>query len=200
MHTDMELRLARWVSQGLHPFLISPLAVLAVLYLDTGSLWQALKWAGLISLLILAPATLYLQRKLARREYSDADVSLTHQRNGFYIFGAVTMLVSFAVVLWLQPPEVLISLFVAGLITLAAAILITRLWLKASIHTGVMAGSAAALAFYSLPLAVAMIGLTLLVAWARVTLRRHTLPEVVVGFTIAAVIVGGVMLYGAANA
>lgn len=187
-------RVARLISLILHPFLISPLSIVILLYLDAGSLLAALGWAGLCAAFVVAPGILYIRQKLRTKQFSDADVSVREQRHGFYLFGAVCMAICFGVLLWLDAPSLLISLFIAALFSVTTFAIVTRLWTKVSIHAGVMAGVAVAVAFYSLPLAL-LLGLgTLLVSWARLVLRRHTALQAVLGWVIAAVCVVGVFL------
>ena len=187
-----KVRLARLVSLGLHPFLMAPLSIVLVLYLNTGHLWGALGWAGLCAAFVVAPAMLYLKHGLSQKHLSDADVSVREQRHRFYLFGAACMAVCFAVFWGLGAPPVLLAFFTAALMSVVAAAAITRLWTKVSIHAGVMAGATVAVAFYSLPWAVGLAGCTVVVAWARLVLKRHTLLQAVLGGLVALVCVSGV--------
>ncbi len=189
-----QTRLAKLISQALHPFLISILGIMLILYLDTGHLLSALGWAGLCALIVVAPAILLLRRRLKAKTFSDADVSVRSERHGFYIFGGICMLICFAVLLWLDAPRSLIVLFTAGGVSVATMAVITKLWSKASIHIGVVTGIATATAFYSIPLALLLALATLLVTWARLTLKRHTPIEAALGMGIAVVAVSATFL------
>lgn len=175
------IKLARFISLLLHPFVVAPLALVLVLYLDSGDFRSALGWAGLCAAFVIGPALIYLHRKLKQQDFSDADVSIREQRHGFYLFGGGCMLICFAVLFWLEAPQLLIASFTAALVTIMAFAIITRLWTKVSIHTGIMAGVTAMVAFYAIPLAL-LLGIgTLFVAWSRLVLQRHTLRQVVLG-------------------
>lgn len=187
-------RAAKLTSLILHPFLLAPLSIVIILYFETGNLLSALGWAGLCAAFVVAPALLYLRRKMARRQYTDADVSVREHRYGFYIFGAACMVACFAVLLWLQAPAALISLFGAALVTVIVFAAITRLWMKISIHAGVASGIAVAVAFYSLPVALALFVAALLVTWSRLVLNRHTLAEASLGWLVALVCVSVAMM------
>jgi len=178
-------KVARIVSLVLHPFLVSPLAIVLILWLDRGDLVAALGWAGLCAAFVVTPALIYLRRKLKRREYTDADVSVREHRYGFYLFGAGCMAACYATLLWLQAPGVLVAGFTAALVALVAAIIINRFWTKVSIHSGAAAGVAAAAAFYSLPLAGLLILFALAVSWARLVTRRHTTLEAATAWAVA---------------
>jgi hypothetical protein len=184
------LRLARLISEILHPFLVAPLTIILVLYLDSGSIIIALAWTGICTALVIVPALIFLRYKLSRRHYADADVSAREQRYGFYIFALGCMIICFGVLLWLGAPRPLLSLFTAALSALVVFAVVTQLWLKVSIHTGAMAGATAAVAFYSLPLAGLLTLGLIAVGWSRLVLKRHTLPEVLTGCALAAMIIG----------
>jgi len=179
------IRLARLVSLVLHPFLVSPGAIVLIVWLDLHALRSALAWAALCAALVVVPALVHLHRKLRRREYSDADVSVREQRYGFYLFGAGCLVFCYAALRWLKAPAVLMAGFHAALLATAAAILANRFWTKVSIHAGVMAGVTAAVAHYSLPLALLPGVGTLLVTWARLVLKQHTLLQALAGWAIA---------------
>jgi apolipoprotein N-acyltransferase len=100
------------------------------------------------------------------------------------------MIICFGVLLWLGAPRPLLSLFTAALSALVVFAVVTQLWLKVSIHTGAMAGATAAVAFYSLPLAGLLTLGLIAVGWSRLVLKRHTLPEVLTGCALAAMIIG----------
>lgn len=180
-HRLSKERVARVASLALHPFLVSPLSIVLILYLDNGEFWTALSWAALCAAFVVAPTLLLIQLKLKQKQYTDADISVRDQRHGLYLVGGGSMILCFLVLLWLGAPPILITSFTAALVATTAMALITRLWTKASIHTGVMTGVTLMVAFYSVPLALLLVISTLLVAWSRLVLQRHTLREAVVG-------------------
>ncbi len=186
------LKIAKFVSLLLHPFLISPLSIVLILWLDQGNLLAAIGWAALCAAFVVAPASLYLGQKLKQKRYTDADVSVREHRYGFYIFGGLCMLACFITLLWLEAPNILIAGFIAALCALLLAALINRLWTKVSIHAGAMVGVMAAAAFYSLPLALLLALGAIAVTWARLITQRHTITEAIAAWLIALVCVGGV--------
>lgn len=182
-------RLARQVSLVGHPFLIAPIGIVLILYLASGDVWAALGWAGLSAAFVVAPAILYLRRKLKVKHYTDADVSVREHRLGFYIFGTLCMVAMFLLLVWLDAPQPLIAMYIAGLAAVVISTLVTHFLVKASIHTGVIAGVAAATAFYSVPLAIILFGAMLVVARARLVLKRHNVIEAITGGSIAIICV-----------
>ncbi len=179
------LQIAKGVSLVLHPFLISPLAIVLVLYLDGGSLWAALGWAILCAAFVVAPAIFYIRRRLKMRQYTDADISLREQRHSLYIFGSSCVILCFIVLLWLEAPKLLIISFVAAMSSLAAFTLITRFWTKISIHAGVLAGVTTVVSFYSWALIPFLVLSTILVSWSRIVLGHHTWRQILLGWGVA---------------
>lgn len=178
-------RVARLVSLVLHPFLVAPLSIVLVLYLDSGKFWPALGWAALCAAFVVGPALFYLRRKLKQKKYTDADVSVREHRHGFYLFGGACMVACFAVLLWLGAPPPLLASFVAALVAVTAFALITRFWTKVSIHSGIMTGVAVMVAFYSIPLALLLALGAFMVGWSRLVLKRHTLNQALLGGVVA---------------
>ncbi len=181
---------ARLLSLVLHPFLVAPVAIAGILWLDLGNLRAALGWAGLCAAMVVGPALLRLLRKLRRHEVGDADLSHREERFGQYGLGALCMVLCYAVLQLLQAPELLRLGFRAALLAVLAASLVNRFWTKVSIHAGVMAGVTLAMLPYHPPMAAALAAATLLVTWARLVLHQHTVPQVLLGWLLAALAVG----------
>ncbi len=189
------VKIAKVISLLLHPFLVSPLAIVLILWLDRGDLLEALAWAGLCAAFVVLPGILYLKRKLRRQEYTDADVSVREHRYGFYAFGGTCMAACFATLIWLDAPSVLIAGFSAALVALVVASIINRFWTKVSIHASAVVGVAAAAAFYSIELAVILVLAAIAVSWARLVLKRHTVGQAITAWVVA--ISSVVIVFGA---
>ncbi len=192
--TARTLKAARAVSLVFHPFLIAPLAISLVLYLNSGDLVAAFLWAGLSILLFTVPLGVFVLYKLARKQLTDADVSRREQRPGVYIFGAICMTVCFGILAWLGAPRVMLNMFAGGLVTVFVFAVVTRFWTKVSVHVGAMTGATVAVAFYSWTWAIILAGATLLVTWSRLVLKRHLPIEVILGMLIAGSVIFFTML------
>ena len=75
-----------------------------------------------------------------------------------------------------------------GYIASTVVILITTLKFKVSVHVSVYSGFSSVLTFFASPFFAFCYLLVPLVAWARLKLRVHTVPQVVAGLVIGAVI------------
>jgi len=184
-----QLKLARLVSTVLHPFIVSPLAIILILWLDQGDLMMAVSWAALCAAFVILPGALYLRQKLKQKQFTDADVSVREERYGFYLFGALCMGICFAVLLWLDAPRILIASFTAALMAIILAAIVNRLWTKVSIHVGTMAAVAFMASFYSGGLGFSLALGALLISWARLVTKRHDLVQAMLGWLIAAICV-----------
>lgn len=180
---DIE-RVARLVGWVFHPFLISPIAILLLVGLDAGFA-EALRWALWGVAFIIAPASVYIWRKLRWGKYTHADVPVRENRTSLYVFGGLCVAAYLAFLAWQGAPRVLLAGVTAGGVANIIAMVVNKAGFKVSIHAGVPAGVTVALAYFSWPLAAVMGGITVALAWGRTVTKNHTWGQVVVAWTIA---------------
>lgn len=185
---------ARIISWIFNPLWIAPLAFALVMYLDGNSLFAAIGWAFLSLLLLTGPVLAFMVYKLSKKQLSDFDVSRREQRTSVFVFGISSIFIGFLVLWKIGAPAITLHMLVAALITLPIFALVTRFIAKISIHSGAMSGVTVVMAFYSWPWTIAWTSSTLLVMWSRVTLKRHTVPEVISGAGVAGSIFLATML------
>jgi membrane-associated phospholipid phosphatase len=167
--------LARALSIAGHPFILIPAAALIV---------SGRGPALVLALTMLAVASvIFLQ--VRRGKWSDADVSTRQQRPLFYaVILAATAGAAF--LLWRMGAS---SSFVRGTLIAIAMItiqMIANRWLKISLHASFAAFVTGIIATRGIAMAIAAACLALAIAWSRVTLKRHTLLEVVIGLGLGA--------------
>lgn len=187
---------ARLISLVFHPFIIAPVAIVLVMKLDGISLVTALAWAAVCADLVIVPVLLYLAYNLARKQYTDADISVREDRYGIYAFGTACMVFCLAALFWLDAPRELLKLFSGGLVTIMVFGLMTRFWTKVSVHVGLLSAATTAVAFHSPPLGALLGAIMLLVAWSRWVLGRHSIEEVLVGWATSSLIIGLALAFG----
>lgn len=149
---------------------------------------QALRGVLTIVLACLAPASIYIGRKVQRREWSDLDVSARRDRPHLFILGLTLLAVTVAILVVTRQPLIFVRGCAGAMLLLAAAWFCNR-WLKPSMHTGFVMLTAGALWRSDLPLALALGSLGIAVGWSRIVLARHTVPEVIVGTLLAIIVV-----------
>lgn len=177
-------KIAQALSWIFHPFVIVIPTMIVSMYATTGDLVGAIGWSALCVGFVIAPTLLYLRRKLKRKEYTDADVSVREHRFGIYIFGGVCELFCLATLIIFGAPQILIASFIAAILTLILGLLINT-QTKVSVHMAAMGGCTAVLLYISPVLGILMVVVSIAVAWARIYLRQHTFGQVVIGFLVA---------------
>ena len=179
-------RLAQLLSNVFHPFLVSLATLVLVIYLDGAPLLDAIKWTAVGFGIVILPVTLYLIFNVRRGHYSDWSISIREQRHTIYLITAVCFIILVTVFIWAGAPPVALACLYAALPTTILAGAVNRLVTKVSLHSVAMAGCAAALFWVSPPLGLFLAAAALAVGWARVQLKRHTIPQVLLGWGIAA--------------
>lgn len=145
------------------------------------SLLNGLRWRFIVILLLIDGLIpfLYFVHLLSTKEISDWDTTKREQRLKLYGFTLVAH--SIGVVMAFLLGKIVLAKILFLFLTLAIVFtLITFIW-KISIHTGV---SSAAVVFLSLIFGLNWMWLFLIVfavAWARITMKKHTLMQAVVG-------------------
>jgi membrane-associated phospholipid phosphatase len=184
-------QMARVLSAGFHPFVVSVFALVLAIYLDGATLAEALLWTVVSFGIVILPLSVFLLVNVRRGRYSDWSISVREQRHNIYALAAVCFLALVLTFIWAGAPAIALACLYAALITLLIAAAINRYLSKISLHSVAMAGSAAVLFLVSPPLGLLLAGATVAVGWARMQLRHHTLRQVLVGWGLA---VGSVLL------
>lgn len=185
-HSSSINRLALIVSRLFDPAWMIP----GMLAVAAGwSLLNGLRWRFIVILLLIDGLMpfLYFVHLLSTKEISDWDTTKREQRIKLYGFTLVAHSIG-AVLAFLLGKIVLAKILFLFLILATVFTLITFKW-KISIHTGV---SSAAVVFLSLLFGLNWMWLFLIVlavAWARITMKKHTLAQAVLGAMVAAGII-----------
>ncbi len=175
----MNSTLARFIS-----FIFNPLLLLIFvpffLLLKTGyTLTTAFLWTGYTFLFLLAMAA-FIAYGVKKKIFTDMDVSKRSQRPLLFFVSIILGIIYFIGLIVLQGPQILYVLEV-GVMLGTILVSIINIRLKASIHVATMAALIFALAIVYNGYYLLAIFLIPLVAWARLKIHRHTLPETVVG-------------------
>jgi len=184
-------RIARWLSRIFHPFLIVIPTLFLAIYLDTGSLSAAVRWTAVSVALVIAPVSIFILVNLRTGRYSDAYVSIREHRHSLFLVGGACLLLLLTVLMLAAAPRIILACLYAAVIANAIGALINR-FTKVSVHAAAMAGCATVLFSLSPPIGLALGTATLIVGWARVRARHHTLAQVITGWAIAIVCVTAV--------
>lgn len=178
------VRLARWISIAAHPFILILLLTAAGAAASLPPR-QALLVVGAVAATSILPLTFYLRRQVRTGRATDFDVSVRTQRRPMYVVALLLCLGTLAALALAGTPPAFLSAILAAIALLAASSLVNR-WLKASLHTGFAVYVAIGMLDLSLPAGAAFAAVAGLVAWSRLALSRHTLPEVAAGSALGA--------------
>jgi PAP2 superfamily protein len=171
--------IAQVISFLFNPVMLLVFLPLFLVYKTTGDVILALAWTGYTMIFLLA-MTFFVIYGVHKKIFSDLDVSKRTQRPLLFSVSIVMSLVYLWGLYFLNSPKILVIVAV-GFIASVLIISVINTRLKVSFHVA----TASALLF---ALAIVFQGyyyLTLLliptVAWARLEIKRHTLPETIVG-------------------
>lgn len=170
------------VSYVLNPVVITAFAPYLIVYKSTHSNYYALKWE-LFSFFYLGIAVAFLIYGVKKGFFSDLDVSKRKERNRLYLFMGVLSIVYLWSLLYFKAP---FALVIAVLCVIFGVIVMSAVnrYIKASLHLAVISAFVFSLAIWYNTWFFWGIFLIPLVAWARIEIRRHTLPETIVGSMI----------------
>lgn len=179
-------RFAEFVSNAFHPFAVSVVTLILVIYLDGSTWWDAIKWTAVGFGIVILPLTLFLAVNVRRGHYSDWSISIREQRHTIYFLAGVCFVVLIQVFIWGGAPAIALACLYAALVTVVVSAMINRFATKISLHSVSMAGCTAALSWVSLPLGIVFAVATLLVSWSRIYLNQHTFAQILIGWIVPA--------------
>ena len=172
-------RVAGWVSVAAHPFVLIPVLVAVV----TARSLPPREAAVVVALVVagsILPMLWIIVRRVRSGAWSDHDVSVREQRTGMYP-AALAISAATVLLLYLSGASQSVLRGTVAVFLLIAFSSLINLRLKISLHTGFAAFTAVALFSGSRPMGIAASVVAVAVAWSRLELRRHTLPEVLGG-------------------
>ena len=166
---------ARWISILLHPFAVfAALALIAAWRMDPASLPRTAIGMAVAVAIVWA---FVLQRRKSGR-WGTVDASDRRERPVLY---ALALAVSLGYWLWLGGRHSATSNGVLGSVAMLCVAGIANRWIKLSLHMASLAFAGVLLLALWMPAGIVALGLMPLLAWARLRMARHTLPEVIGG-------------------
>lgn len=176
---DDSKKLAYWLGIIFHPYLFSIPTLIAVL---SNLSWnEIILWTSTIIGVFVLPnicLVIYMKR-IGKHTYQ------RKSRTPIYILAWTTLLVCLFLLITFQGPQVLLVCIIALIVWIPIQLLINTLFTKISTHMAVVSGCSVAL--YMLGklnhpiLAMGMLIIVFLTAWARIQTKNHTLLQVILG-------------------
>jgi hypothetical protein len=182
----MKVKAAHFISLIFHPLLTLPAFTIGVLLFKEEAK-DALLHSSMIICGFFLPLTLHMYRKFKNGSYSNFDVSNRNQRQLWYQFTSLLLLVVTTIMFATEQPKSLqLSILSFLILLLISGIINYRI--KTSLHVTLTIYLAFLIMPMSFHIGVILISLTILVGWARIILKRHTVNEVLTGFIIGSFI------------
>jgi len=175
----MMTSLAQIISFLFNPVMLLVFVPLILVYRTTGDVVLALAWTGYTMIFLLA-ITFFVIYGVHKKIFTDLDISKRTQRPLLFFVGLVMSLVYLWGLFFLNGPKILIFVTI-GLIVgvLLLALINTRL--KISFHVTTVSALLFAMAIIYQGYYYLMLLFIPTVAWARLKVNRHTLPETISG-------------------
>ena len=176
--------LSVWLSRVFHPLVVAPLSLFGVQWLSGYTSAEAFLWTALAFSVTLLPVFAFVLRRVKAGRYEDADVSTREDRHLLYLLAALSLVALVTALAFLPAPPVLRSAIVAALAAIVAGAVVNWTVHKVSLHVLTLAACGTLLLFLSPYLGGGLLLMSGGVAWARVYLQRHSVPDVLWGLGI----------------
>lgn len=171
--------LAQIISFLFNPVMLLVFLPLFLVYKTTGDVVLALAWTVYTMIFLLA-MTFFVIYGVHKKIFTDMDVSKRTQRPLLFIVCLVMGLIYLWGLFFLNGPKIL-AVVIVGLIISVLLLSLINMKLKVSIHVATVAALLFALAIIYHGYYYMTLLLIPAVAWARLKIKRHTLPETIVG-------------------
>jgi len=191
---DRSNKIAWWIGRIIHPMII-PAPTLLILLSDL-PIGEALVWTALIVFIIMTPGIIAIAYFQRRNQF----VYQRMTRLPLYIVAWLSVALCYIVLLMSNSPPILQLCMLALLIWLPAQLLINQYLTKISAHTAVFMGCVSGLfmtGYINTPIEYMLVAMTLIMLiWARITTRNHTLIQTLLGVIVSGSIVISVFYIG----
>jgi hypothetical protein len=190
---------ARWISNVMNPYPITLALLLAVAYTSAISLRNFAVWAFVIFLSFIALPLIYIlikniTNKADNMRLQEPTAFFRKHRSEIWILGIVSMGIMVPSLIFLSASSNLYATF-AALLGTSLAIAVVNRYFKASFHlaaiTSVVIVATLIWGYMVLPIVV----IIPVVAWARYSLKQHTLYQLAAGFGLAIIISFPILYY-----
>lgn len=181
------------IARGVANLLFPPYVVLATVFFvaarSTSSVWAAIGWGMVAALFAAVLPYLVVVVGVRRGRWGNRELPRRQDRVVPLLIGLVSEVAGTGLLLAVQAPYRLVAAMVSLVLAEVIIIGITAMW-KVSLHLAVVAGAAAVVAaelgggawYAGAPVLV-------LLGWARIWTRSHTLWQVVVGALVGGITV-----------
>ncbi|MGW3889222.1 phosphatase PAP2 family protein [Micromonospora chokoriensis] len=184
-------RVARLVTEVTAPAVLVSLLILTVSWHSASRPGQGLVWGLLATFFVTGIPFAYIVGGVRRGRLTDHHIGRREQRRAPLLVGLGSVAGGLALLAVLDAPRPVLALALAGLVGLVVAVSVSHWW-KMSIHSAVAAGTLVILTLTFGTRVVVAAPLLALVGWSRVRLGDHTVPQVLAGGVLGALIAAAI--------
>ncbi|KAB1931708.1 phosphatase PAP2 family protein [Micromonospora sp. ALFpr18c] len=185
------LRVARLVTELTAPAVLVSLLIFTVSWHSARRTGHGLAWGLLATLFVTGIPFAYIVGGVRRGRLTDHHIGRREQRRVPLLIGLGSVTAGLVLLAVLGAPRPVLALAVAGLVGVVVTVTVSHWW-KMSIHSAVAAGTLVILALIFGDRLLVAAPLLAVVGWSRVRLRDHTVPQVLAGGALGALIAGTV--------
>jgi len=179
---------AEFVSIVLNPLTFLILIPFIVVFRQTKNLEYSLKWE-VFSLVIIFLGLGFLLYGMRSEIFSDFDLSKREERQKFYHITLVLTFAFFIITALLKGIFFHLTVVILSAFLIVLAFNVANSFLKASIHLGTVCAFVVSMGlFFGLYVFIPLFPLIPIIAWSRLTLKKHTPKELLVGGLIGTLI------------
>jgi hypothetical protein len=175
----MNPTIARFISYIFNPVLVLVFVPFLLLYRTTNDLYLTWSWT-LYTVLFLLGITIFIIYGVQKNLFTDIDVSKREQRPLLF-FVSILFGILYLVGLFLFHGPLILFIITFGIILGIVIASIINMKIKASMHVATISALILTVAIIYGGHFLLLLFLIPLVAWARVTIKRHTLQETIIG-------------------
>jgi len=180
-------RFAEAVSLLFHPFVIVIPTMVIAMICQKYTLWQSLFWTFLSVCIVILPMIFFIYIRVRSGHYSDSSVSTREQRTSLYTLSGFLMVLLIGILVLAKAPLILTACLISAVLATLIGFVINNRFTKLSLHSVGMAGCVTVLCLTLPLLGLCMIPFALLVGWARIRLKHHTLLQILIGWIVSVV-------------
>jgi len=180
--TRMNKNFALIISIIGHPLLTLSIFTITALFIHE-EFQRAFLHSSFIVIGIFLPLTLKMYLGVKNGSYTNFDVSNKKQRQSWYVFAILVLLIITIALFVTKQPQTLSLSVLFSLILLTTSKLINY-YIKSSLHVSFNIFLAFLIIPMSLLAGILFLVFTILIAWARLSLKRHTVKEIIAGAVI----------------
>ena len=188
MRTETRKRIAFLTSNALNPFLMWLVLTILLSFESAPGILAALKWSLIPASIGILPIFLAIIYLVRRGSLDGVFSGVREQRTKIYALSGICAAAGYVILYYSRAPLMLQSVFVSA-VPAAVIFLVINLWWKISLHTAFVAALVTVMIFLYGGIAAVSVILVLIIGWARLELKEHSLAQVTAGALLASSIV-----------